>query len=463
VQERNVRRTARCVSDRRMNSIFRALLARWPLIAVSTIACLFGGLWVVSTSAPRYQGNARVVLDYIQPDPVTGEVIPSKMVDAYLESQIRMLRDQQVAAPAAELMGWMDNPDVLAAYAARPASDTRDLAAWVSGILIPRISARMVSGSNIMEISYSGESRELSLSAVEALRTAYIESNVKARQDASRVSAERTQQSLERVRAALAELESLQAQMERETGVVLSARGVDDASQRLRTITRQPEGPVILRDRGVSSTLGDLARLEIAIAQAAQTMGPNNPDLLRMVRQREILRAQSLSEGSMRQAEADARLAQARASSTLYESLKAEVLSMREPALRLRLIQDEINARLEEFRQLTGQLVRLRDGQVNRANTITAVGETYADPTPVFPNPVLVLGGTSGLGVALGSILACLSELMGRRIRTRKHLEAATGAGLLIELPDFKSSRRRPWRRRRQPSAIRLPVVAPAN
>ncbi|WP_397417110.1 GumC family protein [Phenylobacterium sp.] len=426
-----------------MNSILRALAARWPLIAVTTIAALLGGLWVATTSAPRYQGSARVVLDYIRPDPVTGEVVTSKTLDAYLMSQLRMLRDPQVAIPAAEILGWMDAPDVLAAYAARPAADTRDLGAWVAAILIPRIGVRMVEGSNIMEISYNGESEELSRVAADALRTAYIQSNIRARQDASRVSAERIQASIERVRTELTELETLQNRIEIETGVLLGAKGIDEASSRLGLMAKRPETPVVLQEDAIGPLDAQLAQLEAAIAREAQLLGPNNPALIRMFQQRDVLRAQLSTTKLNSQSKSAAILASSRASAALFEQLKSEVLAVREPALRIRLLQDQINGRQEEFRQLTESLVVVRGLQSNSLSSISPTGEAYAEPRPVFPNPTLIFLGSGTLGLMLGAILACLSELMGRRVRTARHLETAAGATILVELPRFNQRRRR--------------------
>jgi succinoglycan biosynthesis transport protein ExoP len=444
-----------------MNSIIRALLARWPLIAVSTIACLLGGLWVATTSAPRYQGHARVVLDYIRPDPVTGEVVTSKMLDAYLASQIRMLRDQSVAGNAAELMGWMDSPDVLAAYAARPASDTRDFASWVGSILIPRIGARMIDDSNIMEISYFGESEEISRVAAEALRTAYVESNIQARQEAARSSAERIQESIARVRTELAELESMQAGIEQQSGITLGARGLDSATNQLRELVAGPQRPVILGDSTVSPTQGQIIQLDAEIARLSKSLGPNNPNLKALLAQREWLRVQALSEGSLEGARSTAIQAAARASTAQFEALKAQVFEAREPALRLRLLQDQINAREAEFRHLTETLVALRGLQTVNVSTKTPIGEAYAEPTPVFPNDGLILGGTGALGFVLGSILACLAELLGRRIRTPRHLEAASGVVILAQIPDTGTlARRRRSVLRREPlDAVSGPAV----
>jgi uncharacterized protein involved in exopolysaccharide biosynthesis len=379
-----------------------------------------------------------VVLDYIQPDPITGEVVAWKALDEYLSSQIRLLRDPQVAVPAAEILGWLDDPDVLAAYSARPSSDTRDLGAWVSAILIPRIGVRLVDESNILEITYNGESAELSRLAADAIRTAYVQSNIRARQDAARQSAEKVQVNIDRVRIELAELGSLQASIERETGVVLTRAGMDEASNSLRLMTKRPEAPIMPRERAATPTVARLARLEAEIAQASGSLGSNNPVLTNMLRAREVLRAQVTAEGSSAESRESAVGARSLYSAALYESLKARVLETREPAMRLRLLQDEIYARQEEFRLLTETMVALRGVQTTTLTSISPSGEAYSKPRPVFPNLALIFGGTGAIGLALGSVLACLAELLGRRVRTRRHLEAASGVAVLIEIPSLR-------------------------
>ncbi len=431
-------------------------MARWPMILITTIASLIGGLWVITTSQPRYRADARVILDYVRPDPETGTAISSRSLEAYLTSQFRMIRDQNVAARAAEIMGWMDSPDVLAAYANRPAADTRELAAWISGLLIPRTGARMLEDSNILVISYFGETPELSLAAAEALRTAYIESNTNLRRDTSRAAADRIQVVLDGVQKDLAELEALQATVESETGVVVDEKGEDQASERLQRMNRQPDARAAIQEGVPKSSGGALAQIEASIQSASQTMGPNNPALIRMMRQRDLLKAQMATEGSTAEELAAANAVASRASAAAYEALKAEVLATREPAMRLRLIQDRINSKRDEFKRMTESLMELRSQQTLGTTSITPIGEVVAEPIPVFPNRILIFAGTGGLGLIFGSILACLSELLGRRVRTRNHLELASGVAMLVELPRVSRAKAR-WparlRRTRAPKA----------
>jgi succinoglycan biosynthesis transport protein ExoP len=444
-----------------MNSILRALAARWPLILVTTLASLLGGVWVTVTSAPRYQGSARVVLDYIRPDPTTGEVVSSKMLDAYLTSQIRMLKDQQVAVPAAEILGWMDSPDVLAAYANRPASDTRDLGTWVSGILIPRIGARMVEGSNILEISYYGESEELSRVAADAIRTAYIQSDVEIRQSAARENAAKLEVRLAQIRTQLDALRASQRKASQESGVMLDLAGRDQDSAQLAALLDGDARPIIKSiDVPPSLAARELAQVRGTLNASEQSLGPNHPSI-REFRQREQALTQRVAlEATSMQSQRQLIDAASAASQAQIDSLIARILAQREPALRLKLLQDQINAREEEARSLAEAVIASRAVQSTRSTAISPIGEAYAEPRPVFPNPLLILGGSASLGLVLGGMMACLVELAWRRVRNARHVESATGSVLLAVLPAMVVYDRHAFRTKWRATLRSRPVAA---
>ncbi len=151
------------------------------MILAAFFACLLGGIIVIVISAPRYMATARVVLDYIRPDPETGVVVPSKMLDLYINSQIRLIRDYDVAGPAVEALGWLDDPDIQSAYASVATGATGDIRTWLASQIMASTNARMVEDSNILEISYVGQEPDVAEAVVEALRQSYIQSPINAR------------------------------------------------------------------------------------------------------------------------------------------------------------------------------------------------------------------------------------------------------------------------------------------
>src|SRR4051812_37551018 len=167
----------------------RILWARKLIILTAPLSFLLGGTFVLVTSPPRYEASARITLDYVKPDPLTGAIVNSKMVEAYLVTQMQLVRDFQVTSVAADALGWTDNPDIIEAFAAQH-PEGGDIRQWVAGRIAAGVSAIMVEDSNIMEIKYRASSPDVAMTVVEALRTAYIAAMVNSRQEGARASAD---------------------------------------------------------------------------------------------------------------------------------------------------------------------------------------------------------------------------------------------------------------------------------
>ena len=431
-----------------VTSILRVLFGRWPIVLTCLVACLLGGIAVMIISPPRYSGSARVTLDYLRPDPTTGTVVPSKMLDAYLSSQIRLLRDDQVAIPAAEALGWLDSPDVQAAYAARPPGDRREFASWVASQVISGTYAHMVEDSNIMEIVYNAESKELAVAVAEALRAAYIQSSIDAKRSGASASADTTLAQVEKTKGQIIALETELHAIERENNILVGRNGRDEESARLRLMAKNPAKPVLARVHDADSVAAlQLRNLDAAIALRGPALGPANPALIAMQQQRALLATQVQGEQNTEASRAAALNGSNALSTGLLEQQKSKVLALREPIMRLRLLQDQLGSKYAELEDLTTSVVQLREESAKTAGSIAPVGAAKPSDKPVFPNPWLILPASMGLGLTLGMLVAIFVELMGRRVRSVRDLETAAGVPVLAVVPDLRG--RRVARRRR--------------
>src|ERR1051325_5109500 len=150
--------------------ILAILWARRLIVLAAFLSAVLGGVVVIVVSPPYYMATARVIMNYVKPDPITGEYINSKSADAYVASQIALVHDYQTARPAAEALGWLDDPSLQIQYAERDPSDTREFGNWVAARLLPGISAHPVADSNMLEIGFRGLSLQASQQIVEAVR-----------------------------------------------------------------------------------------------------------------------------------------------------------------------------------------------------------------------------------------------------------------------------------------------------
>jgi uncharacterized protein involved in exopolysaccharide biosynthesis len=90
--------------------IFRLLWARRGLILIATFASLFAATIAGLVIPARYEAHARVILNVVKPDPVTGEVIASQFARAYVQTQSELIRDYRIAGKVVDILGWSSSP-----------------------------------------------------------------------------------------------------------------------------------------------------------------------------------------------------------------------------------------------------------------------------------------------------------------------------------------------------------------
>jgi len=168
--------------------LFKILWGRRLFVLAPTVATLIGGVVVIMTFPPRYEATNRIILDIIKPDPVTGFQVSDKMYDAYISSEINMLRNDDVTGRVVEAMGWLENPDMVAAWQSAPDKGD-DLRRWAGRRLSFGIGADMVTDTNVMEIKFQSTAPELAKLVADNIRTSFIEASIAQTRDSARASA----------------------------------------------------------------------------------------------------------------------------------------------------------------------------------------------------------------------------------------------------------------------------------
>lgn len=416
--------------------LFEILWARRAIVVVATLASLAGGFVVLEASPKRYVATARVVLDYIKPDPVTGVQVGRKQVEAYIESQMEFIHSYSVSGPAAEALGLMDNPDLIDRYAALP-GEKPEYPLWVAQQVTATVTVAPYEDSNILEIRYRTSDPRSAEIGVEAIRSAYINATVASRRQNYELAAQGLAEKQAKLRAMLAETQAEQAQLERETGILMVEDKRDLDTETLFALVRPPP-PNQQREVAApvnAKTSEDLLQLNAALAQAEGVLGPNNPKLQALRLQQRLLKEQAARAASAAGDFGQQRLAAEQATAARIEQQKAKVLADRIKVLRIRLLQDLIDAYTTQIKSLTNSINEMRQVATAETTTIIAVGASTANPVPTFPNPTLILGGTGGLGLVLGALLALLCEMFARRVRNPRLLAQAAGAPLLAVVP----------------------------
>ena len=76
----------------------RILWARRMIIFLVPVVLAVIATVAVFALPPKYEAKSRVMLDVIKPDPVTGQVLSSPFLRAYIQTQTELIKDDAMSA-----------------------------------------------------------------------------------------------------------------------------------------------------------------------------------------------------------------------------------------------------------------------------------------------------------------------------------------------------------------------------
>ncbi|MBU1378237.1 MAG: hypothetical protein KKE02_17285 [Alphaproteobacteria bacterium] len=440
--------------------VFQTLWARRAIVLTALIGTLIGAVVVWKTLPPRYAATARVMLEVVKPDPVTGQVLNKDTAAIYVRTQIEMIRDYDVAGRVVDELGWLQNPEFQAAYDTRKDGGDMDIRRWAAAPIMAATAANLQPESNVLEITFRSTVPQNAQAVADSLRRAYINATIERRRAAAQATADWYDAQSVKTQAALARLEQTKTELQHKTGIVLQARGRDLASEMLSNVASITSRPMPAIENRPMRATENLAQADYEISQLSRTLGPNHPALLAAQRRRAGLVAAAQEEGNFQRESASRADASARALINQLGSLTATVVSQRGALAQMQRLQDEIDLLRLQYDSETGRSAKLRQDADATAVGITPIGATSFPVSPEFPNPPLILGGALVLGSGVGVMLALLTELLGRKVRSAGDLESATRTPVLASVPP--PPRRPRARKVRTPKAVRpKPARAP--
>jgi uncharacterized protein involved in exopolysaccharide biosynthesis len=423
----------------------RILWARRNVIILSLTVCLAAAVLVGKLLPARFTAHSRIMLDVVKPDPVTGAVMSGQFARAYTATQVELITDYRVAIRAAELLDWTNSPQLISMYRSRSSSDARDFSHWLAQIVIDGTDAKLIEGSNILDISYTTSSPEVAAKVADAIRESYVDQAIALSREDANTNAEWFDKQAAKVRTELTAAEQQKAEFERANGIVLDQDMVDEDSKRLSALAASAQaGPVMPQIAAVNPLAGQLGQIDAQIAEAAKVLGPNNPQLVAMKRQREALAASASA--------AAPRLAGGGPSLTaLYNAQQAKVLADRGKANEARQLAMSVAALRDQYQKTLARSVDLRQQSESNDSGMTLLASASLPQSPSFPRWGLIIPGAIGFGLVLGVMAALLAELSMRRVRGPEDLKAlATPLLGMMSVQPTVTSKRRWFRRRRE-------------
>jgi uncharacterized protein involved in exopolysaccharide biosynthesis len=413
---------------------------------VSLITCTVVAVGVGLVLPPRYVASSRLMLDTLKPDPVTGVIIASGSARSYVETQVALIKDYRVTGLVVDELGWANNPELIATYNSEARGAGNDIRRWLAQQIIEGTDVKLADSSNILDISYTGNSPDSARVVADMIRKAYIDVSLATTKDSAGRSASWFDDQANKAQQQLALAEAAKTQYEKENGIVMGAGNTDIETARLADLSGQSVNArssaamaagnaPLMAATGMS---GELAEVEQQLAQATQTLGPNHPTYQALLRKRSAL-SQAAGQAA---ASAGGAAGAARASigelDRAYETQKARVISMRDKLDRLNQLQREVDLRRDQYEKAAQRAADFRLQANVVESGLTVLGSAVAPTKPDFPNMPLITFGAIAFGGGLGVLLALLIEMLGRRVRSIDDLEDAIGAPVLAVVSDAK-------------------------
>jgi succinoglycan biosynthesis transport protein ExoP len=408
----------------------RVLIARRALVMAAAAGCLAGAFALTFVLPAQWTAHARVMMDTLRPDPVSGVVIEGQQQQQYVATQSELILDYTVASRAVAQLGWLSDPVRISQYHRRSASDHRDLQHWLAQRLIDHTKVKVLEGSNILDIAFSGPTPDEARRVVDAIRTSYLDASLAFKRDTAARDAAWWQAQAVLAKAALDEAQKAETDFERANGVVLTDQNTDIDTARLRALSSDVQRPQPTAATAVSPSANQLAQLDARIAEDSQTLGPNHPELLRLRAERAALAKEAAADAAATRS--------AGVGVSLERELaqeKARVIAQGDKLKTVEMLQAQADLRRDQFTKASAKAAELQQAANASDIGLTPLGAALTPQRPAFPSRSVVIPLSLVLGLAIGVLAALLIELIWPRLRGPEDLLLAVDAPVLAVFP----------------------------
>jgi succinoglycan biosynthesis transport protein ExoP len=417
-------------------SIFQFLTVLWArkyLIASATFGAFVLALVVVTIVPPRWQAHSRVLLGQLKPDPITGLVPPSATARSYISTQLELVTDYSVAGQVAEELGWLSDPKLIAQYQQSAKADSPDLRHWLAQIVIKGTKATVLQDSNIMEITYTGNSPDNAKAVADALRTAYIDQSLTFHRNDALKTAAFFDSEVTKSKAALDAAETAEADYERQNGIVMQDDKTDVDTARLRALSMEGMAPAgtVAMPMGASPAAMELAGIDAQIAEATKNLGPNHPELLALKAKRAAIASVAAKEEANLRSGGGIAGGESGALDRLVQAQKSRVIAQSAKLAHLQQLEAQVELSRDQLNKASAHVADLQQEAAIDDIGITPLGGAVTPQSPSFPNTILILPGATAAGLAIGLMTALLLEMLGRRVRRPEDLQHINGLPLI--------------------------------
>jgi succinoglycan biosynthesis transport protein ExoP len=423
------------------NQFLRIIRARWLLVLLIITVSVLLTLGVSLLLPKQYTASATVMAD-IRPDPVSPFPMSGMLAGSYMATQVDIIESPHVGQRVVRMMRLNENAEMRQRWEEQTGG-AGDLVAWIAEVLDRGLTVKPSRESNVIEISYEGNSPAFAAAMANAYARAYIDSTVQIRVDPAR---QYTEFFEERAQAAKEKLEKARERLaaaQKEKGIVITDERLDVETAKLAELSSQVNALRALRSETdsrraqansnpdqlsdvlsspvVSTLKTELARQEARYRELSERFGDGHPLMQEARANIDSLRIQIRSEtsrvtGSIRGGNSMAAQREAEAISA-FEAQRTRLLKMKEGRNDLQVMEREVETAQRIYDSIQE---RLSQTNLESKSGQSGIYQLSRASEPVFPTSPRVFLNTA-ISMVLGTLLALMVamtiELFDRRVR----------------------------------------------
>ena len=269
-----------------LNFAIGFLRRRYLIIAICLLLSIAGGALFLYAAKPMYAASATMMIETHKDSGLLPGLSEASTDAPWIESQIEILRSQDVAAYVVKQLKLADDPEfpqsgadlwdgILArlGWGPRPPASEAERVAVATGVVMQQVSVRRIGPTYLIQISFRSHNREQAVKIANAMIDGYIFDQLNAKYQANRRASDWLQERLQALREQAATAERAVIEFKTKNNIVSSGGGSLMNEKQLTEATGQLAQT---RDR-ISDLRARINRID-AIRQAYQKDQPTGAD-----------------------------------------------------------------------------------------------------------------------------------------------------------------------------------------
>lgn len=444
-----------------LHQFLLALRARYKIAVFIPLVAILAALAVTMLMPKKYTSQTSVLVDVRSPDPVAGASISGIVAPTYMATQVDIIRGDKVAQRVVKALRLDEIPEVKEDWL-RATEGRGTLDSWLVAVLQQNLDVRPSRESNVISITFKGDSPESAANTANSFAQAYLDTNLSLKTEPARLYAEWFEEQTKASRVKLEEAQSRLSGFQQKAGIVSSDERTDYETTKLADLSSQltlVQGATtdsqskrgangdtvaeVMQSPLINSLKTDVARLESKVQELSVNLGVNHPERQKAESELASAKSQLASQvGRINQSiETAYRVGKDRERElqSAVGAQRARVLALNKERDELNVYRRDVEAAQRAYEGVSQSASQTRLQSLTNQTNVVRLNTAVAPLQPSSPKPLINLLLAAFGGTLLGVACALLLELTNRRVRSAEDLVQILDLPVLASISSSQS------------------------